>query len=296
MGYAHIDNLYKNKTILLFKECIAMEKVHGTSTHIAYEVDSDNITFFNGGFHAQVLETLFDVVQLKEKIKASGLVGPSVKKIIFYGEGYGGNMQKMSHIYGQEKRFICFDIKIVYGEKEEGRWLGIIDAQAAASSIGLEFVPFRIIPATIEAINEETNKPSVVAQWRGCGEQLREGVVVRPVIEISVNGGRVVAKNKSEKYKELMEQPKVDPHDVKVKLEADASKIAENWVTPMRLAHVLDKFPTPHTIEIIKDVILAMNEDVMREGEGEIDKSNPKLPKMINSRTASIYKEYLLRA
>lgn len=35
MGYLHIDNLYKNRDILLFRECWALEKVHGTSAHYA---------------------------------------------------------------------------------------------------------------------------------------------------------------------------------------------------------------------------------------------------------------------
>ncbi len=34
MGYLHIDNLYKNQTIRLFRECYALEKVHGTSAHV----------------------------------------------------------------------------------------------------------------------------------------------------------------------------------------------------------------------------------------------------------------------
>lgn len=29
MAYAHIDNLYKDQTILLFRECFALEKIHG---------------------------------------------------------------------------------------------------------------------------------------------------------------------------------------------------------------------------------------------------------------------------
>lgn len=29
MGYMHINNLYKNQEILMFKECFALEKVHG---------------------------------------------------------------------------------------------------------------------------------------------------------------------------------------------------------------------------------------------------------------------------
>ena len=31
MAYLHIDNLYKNQEILMFKECYALEKIHGTS-------------------------------------------------------------------------------------------------------------------------------------------------------------------------------------------------------------------------------------------------------------------------
>ncbi len=29
MGYMHIDNLYKDQTILMFRECYALEKIHG---------------------------------------------------------------------------------------------------------------------------------------------------------------------------------------------------------------------------------------------------------------------------
>ena len=36
MGYLHIDNLYKNQTVLAFRRCFALEKVHGTSAHIAW--------------------------------------------------------------------------------------------------------------------------------------------------------------------------------------------------------------------------------------------------------------------
>lgn len=32
MSYLHIPNLYKDQTILLLRECFALEKVHGTRT------------------------------------------------------------------------------------------------------------------------------------------------------------------------------------------------------------------------------------------------------------------------
>ena len=44
MGYAHIENLYKNQTILLFRRCWALEKVHGTSAHITY-VEGQPLSF-----------------------------------------------------------------------------------------------------------------------------------------------------------------------------------------------------------------------------------------------------------
>jgi len=31
MGYLNIDNLYKAQEVLMFRECYAMEKIHGTS-------------------------------------------------------------------------------------------------------------------------------------------------------------------------------------------------------------------------------------------------------------------------
>jgi hypothetical protein len=31
MAYLHIENLYKARDIMLFRECYAMEKIHGTS-------------------------------------------------------------------------------------------------------------------------------------------------------------------------------------------------------------------------------------------------------------------------
>ena len=47
MGYLHIPNLYKAQEILMFKRCYALEKIHGTSAHIAW--DGNHIRFFSGG-------------------------------------------------------------------------------------------------------------------------------------------------------------------------------------------------------------------------------------------------------
>ncbi len=47
MGYLHIDNLYKVRDILLFKRCYAMNKLHGTSSHISWK--EGKLHYFPGG-------------------------------------------------------------------------------------------------------------------------------------------------------------------------------------------------------------------------------------------------------
>ncbi len=44
MGYLHIENLYKNIDIMQFKECYAMEKIHGTSAHVRFK--DGEVAFF----------------------------------------------------------------------------------------------------------------------------------------------------------------------------------------------------------------------------------------------------------
>ena len=50
----------------------------------------------------------------------------------------------------------------------------------------------------------------------------------------------------------------------------EAKEIALEWVTPMRLNHVLDKLPKDIQMKDVREVILAMQEDVTREAAGEI--------------------------
>lgn len=46
MAYLHIENLYKARDIMLFRECYAMEKIHGTSAHVGW---NGSLYFFSGG-------------------------------------------------------------------------------------------------------------------------------------------------------------------------------------------------------------------------------------------------------
>jgi len=280
MGYMHIDNLYKNKDIFLFKECYATEKIHGTSAHVKWK--NGKLSFFSGGSSYEDFLALFDKEFIEKKFQELGY-----DEVVIFGEAYGGKVQKMSDTYGKELKFVVFEVKI------GNRWLEVPKMDKfIRDTFGFDVVDWVKIPTTIEAIDAERDKPSVQAIKNGCGNNKpREGIVLRPPIEVTLNNGaRIIAKYKSEEFAERHNQPRVKTTDKeKLKVLKIAEEIANEWVTEMRLTHVLDKFPQPYDITQMGDVIRAMIEDIEREADGEIVKSKA-TRKAISSHAAKMFK------
>jgi len=279
MGYLHIDNLYKNQDILLFKECYALEKIHGTSANIAYNRERNEIKLHSGGESHERFATLFDTDELLRIFNEE--VGADV--VTVYGEAYGGKQQGMSKTYGKELRFVVFDVKV--GDC----WLSVPKAVDVCIKLGLQFVDYTKVSTDLDALDAERDKASTQATRNGVeGEHIREGVVLRPLIEvIKNNGARIITKHKRPEFRERKSIPEVDP--AKRELIEKASAIADEWVTPMRLNHVLDKLGNPNDLKAIPDVIKAMTEDVCREAEGEIV-DNKAVRKAIGRAAVTLYK------
>jgi len=277
MGYLHIDNLYKNQEILMFKECYALEKVHGTSAHISW--NEGQVGYFAGGASHPEFISLFDNAALAEKCRLTG-----VTKFIVYGEAYGGKMQGMKATYGDKLKFVAFDVKI------DHCWLSVPQAEEFCNDLGIEFVAYEKIPTDLESIDRERDRDSVQAVRNGMGDgHKREGVVLRPLIELKKNNqARIMAKHKIEQMRETKTKRPMDPE--KLKILSEANEVAEEWVTPMRLNHVLDKIENP-CMEKMGEIIRDMVEDVKREGEGEIVWSKP-VGKAIGKTTAKLVKQY----
>lgn len=277
MGYLHIPNLYKDQTILLFKECYALEKVHGTSANITWV--NGQLTYFSGGEKHERFTALFNAEELSQKLAAL-----SVQSITVFGEAYGGKQQGMKDIYGAELRFIAFDVRI------NDKWLDVPNAQQIVTSLGLEFVPWQRTATDTESLNTLRDKPSEVAERRGIANKPREGIVIRPLIEVTLNNGeRVIAKHKGDAFSERATTPKIVDNAKLIVLD-DAKNIANEWVTPMRLEHILDKLPQGINVEATRMVIDAMIEDVTREAVGEIiDSRDTRVA--IGKRTATLFKE-----
>ena len=282
MGYLHINNLYKDQTILIFKECYALEKIHGTSAHISWNAKEQKVKFFSGGESYERFVSLFDVEFLQAKLAELFITSNAV----IYGEAYGGKQQGMSNTYGKELKFIAFEVQV------SELWLNVPNAEDVCKSLNIEFVDYVKVSTDLTALDAERDKPSTQAKRNGIIEdKIREGVVLKPLVEFTTNnGGRVIAKHKRDEFKETKTPREVSPEEFKVM--EDAKAIAEEWVTEMRLKHVLDKLPQGINVESTKLVIDAMVEDVYREAKGEIIESR-EVTKYIGSKTAVMFKKKL---
>jgi len=282
MGYLHIDNLYKDQTILMFKECYALEKIHGTSAHISWNVKEQKVKFFSGGESHVKFVSLFDV-EFLQKTFSENFIDSDVT---IYGEAYGGKQQGMSNTYGNELKFIGFDVKV------DEYWLNVPKAENICQQFNIEFVDYVKVSTDLDVLNGERDKPSTQAKRNGILEdKIREGVILKPLFEFTLNNGkRVISKHKRDEFKETKTPRQVSPEEFKI-LE-DAKAITEEWVTEMRLQHVLDKLPKDINVESTKLVIDAMVEDVYREAKGEIIESK-EVTKCIGSKTAIMFKKKL---
>lgn len=279
MAYAHIENLYKNQSILMFRECWALEKIHGTSAHVAWKDSA--LSFFAGGEKHEKFVALFDEAKLTAAFEEMGHPAVTV-----YGEAYGGKQQGMSDTYGKELKFIVFDVKV--GDT----WLGVENAVDVARKLGLEFVWYARTTTDVAALDVLRDRPSEQAKRNGIGEDKpAEGVVLRPIVECWLsNGERIISKHKRADFRETRTQREVKPDKLAVMQEAQA--IAVEWVTPARLDHVLQRVQATD----VKDtgaVIAAMLEDIEREGAGEIGWS-PEAKRAVCTAAAKMYKQRVM--
>jgi hypothetical protein len=303
VSYLHIDNLYKDQAILHYKECYAMEKIHGTSAHVTFKngavslvdghIEEPVVSYFAGGEKHQRFVALFsDMIELAKVIFRD----MGYDELTVFGEAYGGKCQGMKETYGVDLRFVAYEVKIGTS------WLNVDDAEMVAKKLGFEFVHYVRIPATLEAIEEQIYLPSVQAMRNGCGDdKMREGVVLRPLIEVRRNNGsRIIAKHKRPEFAETRTVREVKPETAQLIEESD--KVALEFVTEERMRHVLDaliatgKMCEEYKWDICetKWVIGGMLEDILREGAGEL-RDTREVRKAIGTASAKLYKQLIGR-
>ena len=281
MGYEHIDNLYNNKEILMFNQCYALEKIHGTCAHVYFN-GKRMVNYSAGGDEHDEFISIFDTDKLKKKF----IELFENKKVTIYGENHGNKQQRMNETYGKKTRFVVFDVKI------DDCFLNVPNAEDVVNKLGLEFVGYKLINTDLESIDAERDRESVQARRNGIKEsKIREGVVLRPLIELTKNNGdRIMCKHKRNEFRET-KTPRI-VSDEELKVLTDAKMIAEEWVTVERLRHVLDKLKCDVSMNNTPQIIRAMIEDVYREAKDEIVQSVA-TRKAIGKKTAKMLRLHL---
>jgi len=307
MGYASIDNLYRNQAILEQSECFALEKIHGCSSHITFtrivteytnnvgEKSVGNFHYHGGGVPGATFKALFNTAEIETKLSAL-----PYDKITIFGESYGGSMQKNQWRYGDKLKFVAFDVRVNEDAAAEntGGWLTVPEAEKIVLHLGLEFVHYVRIPTKLSLIDEWRDACSEQAIRNGVtardGQFIRrEGVVLRTVDEkLDRRGNRIIAKHKRDEERETKTPRKVvDP--AKVEILKEARKVAEEFCVMERLRHVLAHLNLePVDMTCAKTVIVEMINDINREGAGEFAPSNT-VNAEIGKRTAQLLKQYL---
>jgi hypothetical protein len=322
MAYLHISNLERDTNILQFRNVYALEKIHGTSAHIKWHPEpaepnyrgAPGLSFFSGGESHEKFVALFDVPALTELFKSR-----FDRPVTVYGEAYGGSQQRMSATYGDKLRFVAFDVKIYNPENGSSVWLDVPKAEQVALGLGLDFVDYKMVSTKVSsedigsdqellalfetcgalaALVRERDRPSVQAVRNGITEsKKREGVVLRPPFEVSMNNGsRLIAKFKNAEFSERKSSPSILDPEKQLQL-TNANNVAFEFVTPMRLDHVINRLISSrddksYSIADTKKVIDLMVEDVEREGAGEFQPS-PAVRKAIGSATVNLFKKHL---
>lgn len=295
MGYMHIKNLYADTRILQFKSLYALEKIHGTSANVQWS-PKDGVTFFSGGEKHDRFVALFDADALGRAFAAKFGPDGHTAGVVIYGEAYGGRQQGMSATYGPDLKFVAFDVSTT-NMNGQAHWMDVPTAATFVEEMGLEFVDWALIPATLSDIDAARDQPSTQAIRNGITKsRIREGVVLRPPIEVILSHGeRLMAKHKRDEFRETATPRKVD--EAKLAVQQGAQVIAEEWVTPMRMDHVIARLVAERdnkvaSMDDTRVLIGLMIEDVQREAMDEVimDKD---ISKAIGARTVYLLKQHL---
>ena len=208
--YTNIDNIKNYK--MIFKEgdgVVVTEKIHGSNFRAA------NLPRYKGNLWGRIKAYFFGKyefvygrhnVQLKRSTAKGNFYGEDVygrmakkyklaevipEDYIVYGEIYGKGIQDLT--YGLED----IDMR-VFDVKYKGKYLNFSDLEFFCFERNLTTVPV----LAVETYSEDTVSKYTDGKSMICPNQIREGCVIKPLIEEGNNYriGRKILKSVSEKY------------------------------------------------------------------------------------------------
>lgn len=196
-GHPFINGLFASPEVEYLKDLkwIWTEKVDGTNIGVLW--DGYKITFQGRTEDATIQPKLLDALNnifLNDAMEQKFEQVFGEKKVILFGEGYGGYIQKHGRKYSEVESFIMFDVYF----PESNLYLKRDAVEDVAKKLALDVVPV-IGEGTIDEAIEfaKVERKSTI----GLCEASMEGVVCRPAIDLRTRTGNMIIVKL--KYKDL---------------------------------------------------------------------------------------------
>ena len=301
--YLEIESLHRVPEILMVRETVILEKIHGINIRFGYVGEQFRVGGKNEEFDLEksAPSAGFGFVGWLRESSIPKLVADLAKDlkqdIIFYGEWHGKGIQKVVQ-YLDKKDLRIFDVLV---EDEFKSWDYVVDL---SNTIGVKTVPllYRGAPS-MEIFENLRHFPSRVAYEHGFGaeDNIAEGIVIKPTpMARNLRGDWIISKHKDPKFEErasLRKEPKA--HSINPE---EAYTFVEEFFTSERLNHVLTyvresgvDVASPKAIGL---AIKGMYDDVIKESKEEFSNLPEEIQKAINklhsSRTKHLLERYLL--
>ena len=192
-----LTGCFTDETVEFLKDTkwLWSEKVDGTNISVHW--DGYNVNLYGRTEKSEIPKPLMDRLShlfLSEETEQilEQLFGE--KEAILFGEGYGGNIQKVGKDYNDDFDFILFDVFLPKGNL----FLERENVVEIATKLGIDAVPIVGTGTLAEAVSYVTSKPS---SQIGKKQAIMEGIVCRPEKELFNRlGERVIVKIKERDF------------------------------------------------------------------------------------------------
>lgn len=216
-----IPGKFRNEAYSLINEWEWTEKIDGTNIRITYdecpapcefeknprkkEKQVRKVVEFEGSYRGIKYDGRTDAAELPggvvdyldDKLSTKTMLEVfQDRKVIIYGEGYGGKIQKGGG-YSQTQKFIVFDIFI------DGFWLKRSDVEGICEKLGLDLVPVIFTGSLSEAVHIVKNG---FRSTLGDGSVKSEGLIGRTKVPLFTHHGqRLITKLKTCDFEQNIE-------------------------------------------------------------------------------------------
>lgn len=312
--YNSIENSYRDKMIARIVShhlnkatwCV-QEKVHGSNFSFIWDKGAVKIAKRTGlignPYQFNRSDVLLDKYQDKIKLLCSENFPNSTVNI--YGEIFGGDYPNIKSEYRKIQKgvyytpdveFYGFDIKV------DGKYLNVLECEELFQKYGV-FYAQRLFTGTFDECMKYPNEfNSTIPSLLGLpdiGENICEGVVLRPLVTSYIGQARAILKNKNIKFSENSRGEKVKPiKNISEKMQSLLHNL-QGYVNQNRLNNVLSKeeYDLPKMMgKLIADFSKDVMEDFVKdypEINNLEESENKLLRKTLGSFNANLIKKYL---